>query len=452
MTAIHEAFEHLQQRVSDQIDNVLYKRAPRMKFQFWSEALEAPLTVTPAIRWDRTTGIAGFGGAFSVATAADGLQGVILQWRVDGVSPQRWPKDSPGAADNVAHALESIAGHIAQSDFEAMRDRNAESCMFCSKPLTDARSKSLGYGPDCAARHCLPYDETTTAKALEMRNRRERINRDALAAARISPEAHGEIYTAQTGARAAPVTVFHWTRRMAEEPAIHREVHQPAKIWIRNGDAHIGRSRYPLADPLAIVAGSIECDGWPDDSQTFLYDNRQPIGPLLEAYRGERARLEAKWKRQEEQYQKRQTEEARLRELHKWTGPKWREGQDCKAIVKRVIRELLEAGKLPGRPKHYSVSGCRELAISSAWCITHYEQVSAAVREALRDYDRSSAFLIEPDPERRKGAEFAYLRFAEPRAQLERNGYKWREHAGMKQEELLQFLDPDVRAELEAAA
>lgn len=41
------------------------------------------------------------------------------------------------------------------------------SCCFCRRDLSDARSRSVGYGPDCAAKYALPWGDTSAADAAD---------------------------------------------------------------------------------------------------------------------------------------------------------------------------------------------------------------------------------------------------------------------------------------------
>lgn len=63
-------------------------------------------------------------------------------------------RDSHG---DVFQALEAFAANPAEQ--AAAYGRATGNCCFCSRQLTDARSVTVGYGPICADKWCLPWGE-----------------------------------------------------------------------------------------------------------------------------------------------------------------------------------------------------------------------------------------------------------------------------------------------------
>ena len=59
-----------------------------------------------------------------------------------------------------ARILEILAD---PAELAGIQGRECGSCCFCSRPLTDARSTSVGYGPICAEHFGLPWGEASSA-------------------------------------------------------------------------------------------------------------------------------------------------------------------------------------------------------------------------------------------------------------------------------------------------
>ena len=62
---------------------------------------------------------------------------------------------SRGAGDKAVPMLRRFAAEPAKTAAES--GRMTGKCSFCRKTLTDSRSTSVGYGPDCASHYGLPW-------------------------------------------------------------------------------------------------------------------------------------------------------------------------------------------------------------------------------------------------------------------------------------------------------
>ena len=68
-----------------------------------------------------------------------------------------------GAPAELVAYLAQFAAKPAET--AAAHGHTTGNCCFCDRPLTDARSTSVGYGPICAKKWSLPWGETPAQKA-----------------------------------------------------------------------------------------------------------------------------------------------------------------------------------------------------------------------------------------------------------------------------------------------